>query len=60
MQESGYVDSENPYLYDMSGVTKKTINYGEMPLNDDLGDYDLDSQMKDAFVNVDGSYAVKH
>ena len=42
MQESGYVDSENPYLYDMSGVNKKTINYGEMPLNDDLDDYDID------------------
>lgn len=45
MQESGYVDSENPYLYDMSGVNKKTINYGEMPLNDDLGDYDIDQQI---------------
>ena len=42
MVESGYVDSENPYLYDVSGVKRNVINYGQTPLNADLEDYDLD------------------
>jgi hypothetical protein len=28
MVESGYIESENPYLYDMSGVTRNVIDYG--------------------------------
>ena len=38
MVEVGILDSENPYMTDMSGAYKKTINYGEMPLNQDLGE----------------------
>ena len=59
MIESGIPDSENPYLYDMSGVNRKVIDYSKVPLNEDLDDYDLGQKMQDAFVNTDGSYAVK-
>ena len=39
MVEVGVLDSENPYMTDMSGIYKKTINYGELPLNEDLETY---------------------
>ena len=60
MVETGYVDSENPYLYDCSGAYKKVIDYGTMPVNDDLEDYDVGAQMQDAFVKDDGTYSVKN
>ena len=42
MVESGYIESDNPYLYDMSGVKRNVVDYGQMPINADLEDYDLD------------------
>lgn len=60
MVESGYIESDNPYLYDTSGVNRRTIDYGQAQMNADLLDYDLDKQMQNAFVNNDGSYSVKN
>lgn len=42
MVESGYIESDNPYLYDTSGVNRRTIDYGQVQMNADLLDYDLD------------------
>lgn len=43
MIETGVVDSENPYLYDVSGAFKKPVNYGEIPLTDNVEDYDINT-----------------
>ena len=55
MAAEGIADCDNPYMYDMSGAYKKTINYGEMPLNEDTGTY-----IQDDYVKDDGTYAVKN
>lgn len=56
MVDVGIADSENPYMTDMSGAYKKTINYGEMPLNEiDTGTY-----IQEDYVKEDGTYQVKN
>ena len=51
MVETGVVESDNPYLYDVSGAYKKIIDYGKDPVPTDFDDYEANTQIQEAIIS---------